>query len=156
MSFALTNYDWNNAKGPCCGVLACAIAAQRPFQDAWDWFKTWGTRCGHHAWRGRTFHFDYERWFKFAGVKVVHSKFARYPLQTWIAAKAKPGVPYFIRTTGHAQIVFNGMVRDQGGVKPIKEFWGKNKHVRDVWEIQVDDKAWQEFGLPLFDYKGGK
>ena len=64
---------------------------------------------------------------------------------------AKPNVPYFVRTTGHAQIVYNGMVRDQSGVIPLRKFWGRRKYVGDVWEIQVDDKTWQTFGLPLFD-----
>ncbi len=156
MAFALTNYDWNNAKGPCCGVLACAIAAQRPFKDAWDWFKTWGKRCSHHSWRGRTYHSDYDKWFKFAGIKTIHRCYARYTLGMWQARYAKPNVPYFVRTTGHAQIVYNGMVRDQSGVIPLREFWGRRKYVGDVWEIQVDDITWQTFGLPLFDYKGGK
>jgi len=161
MAFALTNYDWNNAKGPCCGVLACAIAAQRPFQDAWDWFKTFGDRCWRNSWKGSTFACDYPKWFKFAGVKTVKhpgatTYYKRTSLQSWMVNFAKPNVPYFIITRGHAQILYNGKVRDQRGVTPMMEFWGKRKYVTDVWEIQVDDKAWQEFGLPLFDYKGGK
>ena len=38
-TFALTAHDWDQAKGPCCGVLACAIAAQKPFKDAWPGSK---------------------------------------------------------------------------------------------------------------------
>jgi len=74
-TFTLTAHDWDQAKGPCCGVLACAIAAQKPFKDTWAWFKNFGgKRYKHHNWKGRTFHSEYPKWFEHAGVKTKHYK----------------------------------------------------------------------------------
>jgi len=157
-TFTLTAHDWDQAKGPCCGVLACAVAAQKPFKDTWAWFKNFGgKRYKHHNWKGRTFHSEYPKWFEHAGVKTKHYKdhFFHCKLIHFINLHIKKDAAYFVRTTGHAQIVYNDQVRDQSGVHHIKDYWGKNKIVKEFYEITMTSKtpaAWQELGLPLFDH----
>ena len=154
-TFTLNAHDWDQAKGPCCGVLACAVAAQKPFKDAWAWFKNFGgKRYKHHSWKGRTFMNAYPKWFKYAGVKTKH-QFEHCKLNKFVNLQTKKDTAYFVRTTGHAQIVYNDQVRDQSGVHHIKDFWGKNKIVKEFYEITMTSKtpaAWQELGLPLFDH----
>src|SRR5690606_16751283 len=50
-------------------------------------------------------------------------------LQTFVTRFARPGVRYVVRTTGHVQIVQDGHVIDQGGLKPVLEHWGRRKRV---------------------------
>ena len=152
-TFTLNAHDWDQAKGPCCGVLACAVAAQKPFKDAWAWFKNFGgKRYKHHSWKGRTFTADYAGWFKHAGVKYENLMPGKITLSSFMLYKAKPNVPYFVVTTGHAQILFNNKVIDQRGAVNILEYWGAKKFIKEVFEIKVPNKAWQELGLPLFDH----
>ena len=154
-TFALTAHDWDQAKGPCCGVLACAIAAQKPFKEAWAWFKKANKYCARPRWKGGTYPIDYPKWFEYAGVKVKYFNdyFFHTKLKHFVDLHMKKDTPYFVRTTGHAQIVYNDQVRDQSGIHKIDDFWGKNKIVRDFYEITMakTPAAWQEFGLPLFD-----
>ena len=153
-TFTLTAHDWDQAKGPCCGVLACAIAAQKPFKDVWAWFKNHSNLYSHPRWKGGTYHGDYPKWFKHAGVKTKHQK-EHCKLNKFVNLCTKKDTAYFVRTTGHAQIVYNDQVRDQSGVHHIKDFWGKNKIVKEFYEITMTGKtsaAWQELGLPLFDH----
>ena len=157
-TFALTAHDWDQATGPCCGVLACAIAAQKPFKDVWAWFKKTDKCYASPRWKGTTYHKDYPKWFKFAGIKTER-KDASCKLTKFVNLYTKKDTAYFVRTTRHAQIVYNDKVRDQSGTHHINDYWGKNKFVREFYEIPMTNEnpfAWQEFGLPLFDYKGGK
>ena len=150
-TFALTAHDWDQAKGPCCGVLACAIAAQKPFKDAWAWFKSHGDSCWRNTWKGSTFTHDYFKWFNHAGVKFRHVLPDKMTLSSFVHYKAKPNIPYLVVTTGHAQIVYNGKVVDQRGVFDIQKCWGRLKFIKEVFIIKIPNKTWQEFGLPLFD-----
>ena len=150
-TFALTAHDWDQAKGPCCGVLACAIAAQKPFKDAWAWLKSHGDRCWRNTWKGSTYTHDYPKWLNHAGVKFRHVLPGKMTLSGFVHYKAKPNIPYLVVTTGHAQIVYNGKVVDQRGVFDIQKCWGRLKFIKEVFIIKIPNKTWQEFGLPLFD-----
>ena len=47
----------------------------------------------------------------------------------WGTAK---GTLYVVTTSGHAQVVMDGWVTDQGGSRPIDKYWGRNKRVQAV------------------------
>lgn len=150
-TFTLSAHDWDQAKGPCCGVLACAIAAQKPFKDAWAWFKKADRYYAKPRWKGATFTHDYFKWFNHAGVKFKHILPGKMTLSSFVHYKAKPNIPYLVVTTGHAQIVYNDKVVDQRGVFDIQKCWGRLKFIKEVFIIKLPNKTWQEFGLPLFD-----
>lgn len=164
-AFALTGkHDWADAKGPCCGVLACAIATQTKFADAWWWFRKTYNKTAR--WKGTTYTAWYDKFLDRHNVnykKLNPGKFGeiwfKRPLTYFARAKAKPDTAYLITTTGHAQVLYNDMVVDQRGAVPINEYWGKLKKVDSAIEIIVDKPIYEalkninhiEFGLPLFD-----
>lgn len=155
----LTIPNWEIAKGkPCCAVLACAVAAQRPFLDAWGWMCRQKTK----RWRGVLYDSDMYALLKHLGVKYKtvdgfsKRKTDNPTLAAW-AATADPAKLYFIVTTHHAQTLLNGVVMDQRGPKPLAQYWGRRKRIRFVLEILPaagQDPA--TIGLPLFDFYGGK
>ena len=53
-------------------------------------------------------------------------------LEKWVARHAKPGATYMITTTGHVQVVRDGVVIDQRGPRYIKDYSMKGKKVRAV------------------------
>ncbi|MDB2638732.1 hypothetical protein N9Y91_06970 [Alphaproteobacteria bacterium] len=157
-AMTLTIPDWEMAKGkPCCAVLACAVAAQRPFKDAWRFMTQHRGRTGR--WRGVMYDRDMFALLDHLGVKFKRLegfglfKMDNPTLGAWAAGNAKPDQLYFIVTTGHAQTLFNGTVMDQRGPKPLAEFWGRRKRIRFVLEIALPDgQDPATFGLPLFDF----
>ena len=158
MTATLTIPGWEFGKGkPCCAVLACAVAAQRPFQDAWQFM----TKRRTGRWRGVMYDRDMFALLDHLGVKrkavpgIGIYKMDNPTMGAWAADNADPDKLYFIVTTGHAQTLFNGTVMDQRGPKPLAEFWGRRKRIRFVFEIVLpagQDPA--TFGLPLFDFAG--
>jgi hypothetical protein len=161
-AFALTGNDWNDADGPCCGVLACAIATQTKFADAWAWFKDKYNYCKAASWRGGTFNEWYKGYLDHAGVKydylydleLRHKGWFDKTLINFARTAAEKDTAYLISTTRHAQVLYNDMVVDQRGAVPINEYWGKLKKIRNMYVIhgahkdKINDII---FGLPLFD-----
>lgn len=166
-AFALTGkHDWADAKGPCCGVLACAIATQTKFADAWWWFKKTYEKCASPRWKGSTYTLWYKAFLDRHNVdyeRLSPGKFGdnwyKKPLTYFARVKAKPDTAYLITTTGHAQVLYNDMVVDQRGAVPIGKYWGKLKKVDAAIEIKRSSAIYHaikniepnEFGLPLFD-----
>tara|TARA_X000000950_G_scaffold108166_1_gene136258 strand:- start:2240 stop:2800 length:561 start_codon:yes stop_codon:yes gene_type:complete len=161
-AFALTGNDWADANGPCCGVLACAIATQTKFADAWAWFKGKHNYCASYRWKGRTYNHWYKDYLDHAGVKydyldkleLRHKGWFDKTLINFARTVAEKDTAYLISTTGHAQVLYNGNVVDQDGVAPISKFWGKLKKIRNIYVIHGIDKDNIDnlvFGLPLFD-----
>jgi len=160
----LTIPNWEIAKGkPCCAVLACAVAAQRPFLDAWGWMCRQKTK----RWRGSMYDREIKallehlgakcRPFKWSDAPQPDADLTGYTLQRFATIWAKPGTLYLVVTTGHAQTLLNGVVMDQRGPKTVAEFWGRRKKIRYV--LEVVPPAGQDpatFGLPLFDFYGEK
>jgi len=155
----LTIPNWEIAKGkPCCAVLACAVAAQRPFLDAWGWM----CRQKGKRWRGSMYDQEIKALLDHLGVKYdrIYDARGKRPgtrltLERWARTHADRGKLYYVVTTSHAQTLLNGTVMDQRGPKPVAEFWGKRKKILYVFEILTDpgqDPA--TFGLPLFDFAG--
>ena len=160
----LTIPNWEIAKGkPCCAVLACAVAAQRPFLDAWGWMCRQKTK----RWRGSMYDREIKALLEHLGAKCRPFQWSNklnnseadlrgMPLERF-GLLAMPGTLYLVVTTGHAQTLLNGVVMDQRGLKPLAEFWGRRKKIRYV--LEVVPPAGQDpatFGLPLFDYYGEK
>tara|TARA_S200002703_G_C3760930_1_gene234197 strand:- start:333 stop:893 length:561 start_codon:yes stop_codon:yes gene_type:complete len=161
-AFALTGNDWNDANGPCCGVLACAIATQTKFKDAWAWFKGKHRYCASNRWKGCTWNHWYKDYLDHAGVKYDYLYDVKLRQKGWhkktlinfYRTVAKEDTCYLISTTGHAQVLYNGKVVDQRGVMPITQYWGKLKKIDNIYVIHGIDKDNINnlvFGLPLFD-----
>lgn len=125
--------------GPNCGVTAVAIVAGVSFETAWSVIKSIGRYRGN--WKGKTTFIEREKALQALGVAYQHvggfgSPRFRPTLQSWVRDHARPGVRYMVQTTGHIQVVCNGMVADQHGVQPVSKHWGRRKRVRDVIEIR--------------------
>ena len=57
-------------------------------------------------------------------------------LKTFVKKHTLPGKRYMVRTTGHVQVLQDGWVVDQGGVKHIDEYRGAGKIVKDAVRIK--------------------
>lgn len=136
MSIKLANPS-DQRKGPNCGVTACAIASGASFTRTWNLFKAVNPRRYGKRWRGGTCWSDYKKVFDRLGVAYESGMptGSSAPLYRWADQHTAKDTVYLIVTSGHAQIVCNGMVADQSGVKPIAEFWGRRKIVRNVLRI---------------------
>lgn len=111
--------------GPNCGVTAVAIVAGVPFATAWAQLGR-----GHgKSWKGRTTHAQRIQALKVLGVSFDELEPRRMTLETFVRRFAKPGARYMVRTTGHVQVVQDGMVADQGGVVEAAKHWGRRKFV---------------------------
>lgn len=116
---------------PCCGVTAIAVFTGTPFMDVWSHIA----RGYSKGWRGRTFHHDQDsamRAFNRGRTVSVRMR-ERKTLARFAREDARPGVAYMIRTTGHQQVLLDGYVVDQGGKRPIEDYWGKRKRVVHFW-----------------------
>ena len=164
------NLNWKipgyeKAKGPCCGVISCAIAAQVPFDDAWNWHKV---KTKVKRFTGTTWQHTYTEFLTEKGIRhrvlsdVKEFKCGTTTLVQFSGWYANPNTMYLVATTGHAQILYNGHVYDQSAVQtgagvPIHKHWGKLKKCRYIIEILEPEKITHaEFGLPLFDYTNTK
>jgi hypothetical protein len=146
----LTIPGWEFGSGkPCCAVLACAVAAQRPFQDAWQWMK----KRKSARWKGGMFNNDIIELLEGFNVKYKRVPDCKGRTLGAFAKQATPGTLYYVVTTRHAQTLLNGTVMDQRGPKPVAEFWGRRKKIEWVLEIDTGGQDPMTFGLPLFDFK---
>lgn len=149
--------------GPNCGVTAVAIAAGVSMLEAWNTFKK---VCNMHKnWKGATRQSERLKALDALGVKYENlSIFAGRTLGYFcnVSKDKMPGTMFIVTTTGHVQIVMDGKIVDQGGVKNMEDHWGKLKRISGycgVLEIIPKDPddtldvalAAQVFGLPLFD-----
>lgn len=118
--------------GPNCGVTAMAVITGKPFKEMW-------TRMGARYsgnWRGRTNIGDLMSILDQEGIKYDLRYSIPINLTTFVRTRAKPGVTYMVRTSGHFQTVKDGWVVDQGGLKPIDKHWGRKKRLTHIIEIQ--------------------
>jgi len=119
--------------GPNCGVTAVAVAAGCPFEDAWRVMSA-GKRGN---WKGRTTHNERLAALRWFGVRFRPINFLfRETLVSFVRRRAEPGRLYYVWTTGHVQMVRDGVVLDQLGPKPIHAFWGRRKLIRSVLLIE--------------------
>lgn len=150
-----------------CGVQAVAVVAGISLTKAFRVFQEHCAIARQGNWKGGTRYGDRVKVLDQLGVKYdkldpAHTK--GLTLQRFIKDVANPNHVYMVTTTGHVQLVRGGQVLDQGGVKEIAEFRGKRKRITfPVLRIDVQEAAEafdiaeaQTFGLPLFDFQGGK
>lgn len=138
-------------KGGNCGVTAVAIAAGVSFDQAWDLFKKHCHRMRiNEKWKGNTHTHERMKVMKKLRLKYEvlpqrkfrDDKTVRLPsLKKFVEWNTKKGVLYIVTTTGHVQLVQDGWVIDQGGIKAIDEFWGRNKIVEEVEFVIPKRKA---------------
>ena len=135
--------------GPNCGVTATAICAGVSFRKAWNTFKTLGTPYyAKKNWKGATMRFDQSRaldkldieYSKLPKMMDCHGKTLNHFCEYWAM---EDGV-YMVTTTSHVQTVMvkndKAYVIDQRGAKPIGEYWGRRKRVKQVIEIKTPFK----------------
>ncbi|MCH9835578.1 hypothetical protein K0U83_07930 [bacterium] len=131
--------------GPNCGLTALAVVAGVTLAEATAaYIRQYPNYVGSN-WKGGT------RWTytmqaaKHLGVRYVDDTpledgyniriVKRMSLKTFVKKHTIPGKRYMIRTTGHVQVVQDGMVIDQGGVRHIDEYRGAGKIVKDALRI---------------------
>lgn len=132
-------------RGPNCGLTALAVVAGVTLAEATAaYVRQYPRRVGSN-WKGGT------RWkytlqaAKHLGVRYVDDTpldpsytcriVKRMSLKTFVKKHALPGKRYMIRTTGHVQVVQDGMVIDQRGVRHIDEYRGAGKIVKDALRL---------------------
>ncbi len=131
--------------GPNCGLTALAVVAGVTLAEATAaYIRQYPNYVGSN-WKGGT------RWTytmqaaKHLGVRYVDDTpledgyniriVKRMSLKTFVKKHTIPGKRYMIRTTGHVQVLQDGMVIDQGGVRHIDEYRGAGKIVKDALRI---------------------
>ena len=118
---------------PCCGVFAVATVTGLDFEEVFEDFRvTFGKQKN---WRGRTNRTQYVKMLRKYGSKVTQVETKKMNLRRWVAVHTKKDVTYVVTTTGHVQVVRNGIVTDQHGVHPIGECRGAGKMVNNVLEM---------------------
>jgi len=131
--------------GPNCGLTALAVVAGVTLAEATAaYIRQYPRRVGSR-WKGGT-HWTYTmQAAKHLGVRYVDDTpldprytiriVKRMSLKTFVKKHAMRGKRYMIRTTGHVQVLQDGMVIDQGGGRHIDEYRGAGKIVKDALRI---------------------
>jgi len=132
-------------RGPNCGLTALAVVAGVTLAEATAAYIRQYPRFVGSNWKGGT------RWTytmqaaKHLGVRYVDDTpledgyniriVKRMSLKTFVKKHAIPGKRYMVRTTGHVQVLQDGMVIDQCGVRHIDEYRGAGKIIKDALRI---------------------
>jgi len=132
-------------RGPNCGLTALAVVAGVTLAEATAAYIRQYPRFVGSNWKGGT------RWTytmqaaKHLGVRYVDDTpledgyniriVKRMSLKTFVKKHTLPGKRYMVRTTGHVQVLQDGMVIDQCGVRHIDEYRGAGKIVKDALRI---------------------
>ena len=118
------------ASGPHCGVTAVAVLAKISFTQAWAEI----CKLARYPvnWKGSTP--DPERLLILAshGVRLTAVPCKRMALGRWTARYCQRDTTYLVVTTGHIQIVRNGMATDQTGVRLVAGSQAARKLVKTV------------------------
>jgi hypothetical protein len=125
----------DNRLGPNCGVTAVAVLAGVSFQTAWDQIALIANRDG--KWKGGTRHSERLAALNLLGVRYTEIHIPRKMRLRTVAAwtMTTPGVRYMVRTTGHVQVIRDGIVLDQAGPVAAALHWGRNKLVSNITRI---------------------
>jgi len=108
---------------PCCGVYAVALLAGRSIGPFFNEAKA---LLGHNGnWKGRTYWHERKTLLELCGLAYQDVSppawSPRLCLKTWAKKHAQPGVTYLVDTTGHTQVVRDGVVIDQHATRRIGE-----------------------------------
>lgn len=126
--------------GPNCGVTSIAILTGQSFSKVWHIMEM--NKSAN--WKGRTDNDDRDRALRILGFKLVTTSYyqSRRPSLRYFAHHvARRGQPYLVLTSGHAQVVLNQMVQDQGGICHVNHHWGRNKYVYRYSIVVPDDSS---------------
>lgn len=131
--------------GPNCGLTALAVVAGVTLAEATAAYIRQYPRYVGSNWKGGTYWTYTMQAAKHLGVRYVDDTpldprytiriVKRMSLKTFVKKHALPGKRYMVRTTGHVQVLQDGMVIDQGGVRHIDEYRGAGKIVKDALRI---------------------
>ncbi len=121
---------------PNCGLTAMAVAANITLKEATEAYQKACVELRGKPmqgnWKGRT----YDSIRLVAMIKHLGLKLTKCPVKGMTLKKLtrylQKDVKYIVTTTGHVQVVENGIVVDQSGVCAINDYWGKGKKVKDV------------------------
>jgi len=118
-----------------CGVVAMAYVAKKSLDVVTSDFKILFDMP--ERWDGGTYHSERLLMLDFLDVAVKKVEMSgRKSLKTWMTKHADPSKTYIVTTTRHVQVVENGsLVIDQRGVKPVNEYWGRGKFIKNVLEV---------------------
>lgn len=123
---------------PCCGVASVAMLANVDFNTAWNTLRQIKKNPGN--WKGSSR--LHERQLALRKLGVMYTPYlsnGKTTILSWIKRNAEEGVMYEVQTTGHAQVVYNGLIYDQDnpeGVRPAN-FRKRRKKVRSVTEVRL-------------------
>ena len=131
--------------GPNCGLTALAVVASVTLAEATAaYIRQYPLYVGSN-WKGGTYWTYTVQAAKHLGVRYVDDTpledgyniriVKRMSLKTFVNKHALPGKRYMVRTTGHVQVLQDGMVIDQCGVRHIDEYRGAGKIVKDALRI---------------------
>jgi hypothetical protein len=111
-----------------CGIVGIAIFCGVPYQPVEDFIRKHSRKPSN--WKGGTRKPERDAALReFNKSRSVTFKSEGMTLATFVRKHARQNHVYLVRTTGHIQVVLNGMVIDQAGPRPISEHWGRNKHM---------------------------
>ena len=132
-------------RGPNCGLTALAVVAGVTLAEATAAYIRQYPRYVGSNWKGGTYWTYTMQAAKHLGVRYVDDTpldprytiriVKRMSLKTFVKKHALPGKRYMVRTTGHVQVLQDGMVIDQCGVRHIDEYRGAGKIVKDALRI---------------------
>lgn len=123
----------------CCGIAAVAAVAKIDYPTAFRFFRPGKGR----SYRGGTTSIERFKALKHFGVQyndVTPKWSGKRDLAFWATHHSKPDTVYLVTTHRHAQVVWNGYVLDQTGVRPIAGDWTARREVRMVLEISNADR----------------
>lgn len=111
----------DNRKNGNCGITALAIVLGVSFDEVWNAYQEFHPRKGN--WKGTTHHYPRLKVLKKYGVKFNDGERKKnkrnMSLKSWVHWHQRPNTTYMITTTGHVQVVRNGMVMDQTTPNPV-------------------------------------
>lgn len=118
---------------PNCGLVAIAYVTGKQLSEVSQYYKTTYEKRGN--WKGGTNAYNRRAILTHYGVDFAKIDFPKLSLKWWVHNESEPNKQYMVKTSGHVQVIENGMVLDQRGCKPISEYWGKMKRVQEVLQI---------------------
>lgn len=123
---------------PVCGVLATAVAAKRPFMDAWKYYAK--TKRGN--WKGALQMYDILKGMKDLGAVVKKSpeltKFYKgRPIKYFVANNAiDDNKVYVVTVRQHIQVVQGLNVLDQTGLNNIAKYIHARRRVEEIYVVE--------------------
>lgn len=126
-----------NRIGPNCGVTAIAVAAGVDFDTVWNLLKAGMSPDRARKWKGGTSHSQRVAVLHMLGVRFTEIPMRRKMRLRTVAqwSMTTPGVRYMVRTTGHVQILRDGIILDQAGPVAAALHWGRNKLVSHITRL---------------------